>query len=115
MSTHINTIHLEPQALKNIFYSDSEIQAIGMRHGEKTHETLVSQEELTRAEDMGDYLRLSMDNRDLNYNKYLSEGDKKFDKIKDYTSQNTDRLTIKEIEEMLLNQPEIISELNQKR
>ena len=103
------------QALKNIFYSDSEIQAIGMRHGEKTHETLVSQEELTRAEDMGDYLRLSMDNRDLNYNKYLSEGDKKFDKIKDYTSQNTVRLTIKEIEEMLLNQPEIISELNQKR
>ena len=103
------------QALKNIFYSDSEIQAIGMRHGEKTHETLVSQEELTRAEDMGDYLRLSMDNRDLNYNKYLSEGDKKFDKIKDYTSQNTVRLTIKEIEEMLLNQPEIISELNQKK
>ena len=103
------------QALKNIFYSDSEIQAIGMRHGEKMHETLVSQEELTRAEDMGDYLRLSMDNRDLNYNKYLSEGDKKFDKIKDYTSQNTVRLTIKEIEEMLLNQPEIISELNQKR
>jgi UDP-glucose 4-epimerase len=86
-----------------------------MRHGEKTHETLVSQEELTRAEDMGDYLRLSMDNRDLNYNKYLSEGDKKFDKIKDYTSHNTVRLTIKEIEEMLLNQPEIISELNQKR
>ena len=62
---------------------------------------------------MGDYLRLSMDNRDLNYNKYLSEGDKKVVQTEDYTSQNTTRLTLKEIEKMLLAQPEIISELNQ--
>ena len=62
---------------------------------------------------MGDYLRLSMDDRDLNYNKYLSEGDKKVVQTEDYTSQNTTRLTLKEIEEMLLEQPEIISELNQ--
>jgi len=95
--------------------SDSEIQTIGMRHGEKMHETLASQEELLRSEDMGDYLRLSMDDRDLNYNKYLSEGDKKFEKVEDYTSQNTVRLTVKEIEKMLLEQPEIISELNQNK
>ena len=101
------------QALTNILGSDSEIQTIGMRHGEKMHETLASREELLRSEDMGEYLRLSMDSRDLNYNKYLSEGDKKFDKAEDYTSQNTTRLTIKEIEAMLLEQPEIISELNQ--
>ena len=100
------------QALKNILGSDSEIQTIGMRHGEKMHETLASQEELLRSEDMGDYLRLSMDDRDLNYNKYLSEGDKKFEKVEDYTSENTTQLTVKEIEEMLLEQPEIISELN---
>ena len=62
---------------------------------------------------MGDYLKLSMDDRDLNYNKYLSEGDKKVVQTEDYTSQNTTRLTLKEIEEMLLAQPEIISELNQ--
>ena len=62
---------------------------------------------------MGDYLRISMDDRDLNYNKYLSEGDKKVVQTEDYTSQNTTRLTLKEIEEMLLEQPEIISELNQ--
>ena len=62
---------------------------------------------------MGDYLRLSMDDRDLNYNKYLSEGDKKVVQTEDYTSQNTTRLTLKEIEQMLLEQPEIISELNQ--
>jgi UDP-N-acetylglucosamine 4,6-dehydratase/5-epimerase len=101
------------QALINILGSDSEIKTIGMRHGEKMHETLASQEELLRSEDMGDYLRLSMDDRDLNYNKYLSEGDKKFEKVEDYTSKNTTRLTVKELEEMLLKQPEIISELNQ--
>ncbi|MBT5549518.1 MAG: polysaccharide biosynthesis protein [Nitrospina sp.] len=100
------------QALKNILGSDAEIKTIGMRHGEKMHETLASREELLRSEDMGEYLRLSMDNRDLNYNKYLSEGDRKFEKVEDYTSENTTQLTVKEIEEMLLEQPEIISELN---
>ncbi|MBT4898965.1 MAG: UDP-glucose 4-epimerase, partial [Nitrospina sp.] len=64
------------------------------------------------SEDMGDYLRLSMDDRDLNYNKYLSEGDKKVVQTEDYTSQNTTRLTLKQIEKMLLEQPEIIAELN---
>ena len=103
------------QALKNILDSDSEVKTIGMRHGEKMHETLASKEELLRSENMGDYLRVNMDDRDLNYNKYLSEGDKKFDKVEDYTSQNTTRLTLNEVEAMLLNQPEIVSELNQKR
>ena len=99
------------QALKNIFSAESEIKPIGMRHGEKMHETLASKDELLRSEDFGDYLRLSMDNRDLNYNKYLYEGDKKAVQTDDYTSQNTTRLTIKQIEEMLLEQPEIIAEL----
>ncbi|MBT5762607.1 MAG: UDP-glucose 4-epimerase, partial [Nitrospina sp.] len=80
--------------------------------GEKMHETLASKDELLRSEDMGDYLRLSMDDRDLNYNKYLSEGDKKVVQTEDYTSQNTTRLTLKQIEKMLLEQPEIIAELN---
>lgn len=82
-----------------------------MRHGEKLHETLASKDELLRSEDLGDYLRLSMDDRDLNYNKYLNEGDKKVIQTEDYTSQNTTRLTIKEVEEMLLAQPEITAEL----
>ena len=99
------------QALKNIFSSDSEIKIMGIRHGEKLHETLVSKEELLRSEDMGGYLRLSMDDRDLNYKKYLSEGDKKVIQTEDYTSQNTTRLTVPKIEEMLLAQPEIIAEL----
>ncbi|MBT5548928.1 MAG: polysaccharide biosynthesis protein, partial [Nitrospina sp.] len=100
------------QGLINILDSDSVVKTIGMRHGEKMHETLASKDELLRSEDMGDYLRLSMDDRDLNYNKYLSEGDKKVVQTEDYTSQNTTRLTLKEIEAMLLEQPEIISELN---
>jgi len=95
-------------------HSDSEVQTIGMRHGEKMHETLASREELLRSVDMGDYLRLGMDDRDLNYNKYLSEGDKKIEQIDDYTSDNTTRLTLGEIEEMLLEQPEIKAELNMK-
>ena len=60
---------------------------------------------------MGNYLRLSMDDRGLNYNKYLSEGDKKVIQTEDYTSQNATRLTTLEMEKMLLDQPEIIAEL----
>jgi UDP-glucose 4-epimerase len=63
------------QALKNILHSDSEIKIIGMWHGEKLHETLVPKEEMLRSKDMGGYLRMGMDDRDLSYNKYLSEGE----------------------------------------
>ena len=102
------------KALKNIFNSKSEIKIIGMRHGEKMHETLVSKDELVRSEDMGDYLRVKMDDRDLNYEKYLSEGEQKLGQLQDYNSQNATRLTIEEIEELLTTQSEIISALNSK-
>jgi len=99
------------QAVKNIFRSDSEIKIIGMRHGEKLYETLASKGELLRSEDMGEYLRVSIDDRGLNYNKYLNEGDMKVISTEDYNSQNTVRMNVGEIEEMLLSQPEVISEL----
>lgn len=99
------------QAVKNIFQSDSEIKIMGMRHGEKLYETLASKGELLRSEDMGEYLRVSIDDRDLNYNKYLNEGDMKIVKTEDYNSQNTERMNVSEIEEMLRSQPEVISEL----
>ena len=99
------------KALINIFHSKSEIKVIGMRHGEKMHESLVSKEELVRSEDMGDYIRVRLDDRDLNYEKYLSEGEKKLGQLQDYNSQNATRLTIEEIEELLTTQPEIISAL----
>ncbi len=99
------------QAVKNIFRSDSEIKTIGIRHGEKMYETLASKGELLRSEDLGDFLRLRIDDRDLNYSKYLNEGDKKMVETEDYNSENTMRMTVDQVEEMLLEQPEIISEL----
>ena len=75
------------------------------------YETLAAKGELLRSEDLGDFLRLSIDDRDLNYSKYLNEGDKKIVKTEDYNSENTIRMTVDQVEEMLLEQPEIISEL----
>jgi len=99
------------QALKSIFSSKSEIKIIGMRHGEKMHETLATKEELVRSKDIGNFLRLSMDTRGLNYEKYLSEGENKITQLQDYDSENSKRLKVKEIEAMLMAQPEIISAL----
>lgn len=98
-------------ALKNIFNSDVPKKIIGVRHGEKLFETLVAQEELRRAEDMGDYYRIPLDERDLNYAKYFTEGDEEEALIEDYTSHNTQRLGVKEVEELLLSLPRVQKEL----
>lgn len=99
-------------ALKNLFGSEQPTNIIGMRHGEKIFETLASREELSKSEDMGDYYRIRMDDRDLNYNLYFSEGDRKEAELEDYTSHNTRRLNIAEIEELLLSLPEVRAELD---
>ena len=98
-------------ALKNLFQSDVPVRIIGIRHGEKIYETLASAEELRKAEDMGDYYRVRMDDRDLNYAKYFTEGDVEEASVGDYTSHNTYRLSVKEIEELLLALPEVRAEL----
>lgn len=98
-------------ALKNIFNSDVPKKIIGVRHGEKLFETLVAREELRRAEDMDDYYRIPLDERDLNYAKYFTEGDEEEALIEDYTSHNTQRLGVKEVEELLLSLPSIQEEL----
>lgn len=98
-------------ALCNLFNKDVERVIIGMRHGEKSYEALASSEELSRSEDFGDYFRINMDTRDLNYKKYFSEGDINMP-ADDYTSDNTTQLTVKEVEETLLTLPEIQKELN---
>jgi len=98
-------------ALKNIFNSDVPKKIIGMRHGEKIYETLVSKEELRRAEDLGDYYRIRIDDRSLNYTKYFIVGDLQEVSMEDYTSHNTRRLNVKEVEELLLTLPEIRAEL----
>ena len=98
-------------ALKEIFNSEAPINIIGMRHGEKIYETLATCEELRKSEDMGQYYRIAMDDRDLNYNKYFTEGDVKEAEIQDYTSHNTYRLSVAEVRELLLTLPEVTSEL----
>jgi len=105
------TIEVLAQALKNIFKSDVPTKIIGMRHGEKIYETLVSKEELSRAEDTGDYYRIPLDDRSLNYALYFTKGDEKEAEIQDYTSHNTTRISIEEVEELLLSLPEVIAKL----
>jgi len=99
------------QAIKNIFKSDVPVKVIGIRHGEKLYETLVTKEELVRSEDMGDYYRVSLDSRNLNYNLYFTEGDKKEAQIDDYHSHNTKQLNVKQIEELLLSLKYVQNEL----
>lgn len=90
------------QALRELFRCDSPIEVIGTRHGEKLYESLVSREEMARAEDMGRYYRIPADNRDLNYRKYFVEGEQKISRLDDYTSHNTERLGVPAIRELLL-------------
>jgi UDP-N-acetylglucosamine 4,6-dehydratase/5-epimerase len=87
------------------------VEAIGWRHAEKLYETLASAQELTTAEDMGDYWRLQLDDRDLNYAAYFSEGEGKTAALEDYHSQNTRRLDVAGVEELLLSLPEVREEL----
>lgn len=82
------------QAVRELLNADSDIKIIGTRHGEKLYESLVSREEMLRAEDMGGYYRIPSDARDLNYNKYFVEGAQDLANLEDYTSHNTTRLDV---------------------
>lgn len=88
-------------ALRALFESRNEIQIIGTRHGEKLYESLLSREEMARAEDMGRYYRVPADGRDLNYNKYFVEGEEKISAFEDYTSHNTTRLDVEGVKALL--------------
>ena len=96
------TIETLAQALKRIFNSDVPIEIIGTRHGEKQSETLLTREEMIRAHDLGDYYRVPADNRDLNYDLYYSKGVPPLAQQEDYNSNNTYRLSVDEMVEMLL-------------
>ncbi|WP_061215012.1 nucleoside-diphosphate sugar epimerase/dehydratase [Syntrophomonas wolfei] len=89
-------------AVKELFNADNDIKIIGTRHGEKLYETLLTREEMVRAEDLGGYYRVPADNRDLNYNRYFVEGQEQLSYQEDYHSHNTRRLNVSEIKEMLL-------------
>ena len=98
------TIETLARALKKLFKSENEIRTIGTRHGEKLYETLLTREEIARAEDMGNYFRIPADIRDLNYACYFTEGEMKVSGFKDYNSHNTHRLDEDELIELLLKQ-----------
>lgn len=100
------------QALKELFNSSVSINIIGTRHGEKLFESLISREEMAKAEDMGNYFRVPADNRDLNYAQYFTEGEEKVASFEDYTSHNTERLNVNQIKELLLKLDFIREELH---
>ena len=90
------------QAMKELFSVENPIHIIGTRHGEKLYESLLSREEMARAEDMERYYRIPSDDRDLNYAKYFVEGESSVSACEDYTSHNTERLNVAQVKELLL-------------
>jgi UDP-glucose 4-epimerase len=98
-------------AVRDLFEAENDIKIIGTRHGEKLYETLLTREELIKAEDMGNYFRIVPDDRDLNYSKYFSEGSQEMNLVEDYNSHNTQRLNVEEIKELLLKIPYVQKEL----
>ena len=106
MVSEFNNISL---AIK--FNSKNDIEIIGSRHGEKLYETLATSEELRRSEDMGDYYKIALDSRDLNYAKYFTEGDVEESIIDDYHSHNTVQLEKEDLKTLLLSLPEVQQEL----
>jgi UDP-N-acetylglucosamine 4,6-dehydratase len=102
------TLSTLAEALKQIYvkvepkYGETEVKVIGTRHGEKLYETLVTREEMAKAIDMGNYYRIPCDNRDLNYDKFFTEGNEDVSKIEDYHSHNTRRLDVEGMKEQLM-------------
>lgn len=100
------------QALKELLGCDNAVRVIGTRHGEKLYESLISREEMAKAEDMDRYYRIPADNRDLNYKKFFVEGEQHISELDDYTSHNTERLSIEGIKNVLLKLDYIQEQLN---
>ena len=102
------TLDVLAEALKQIYakinpkYAQTEVKVIGTRHGEKLYETLVTREEMLRSIDMGDYYRIPCDSRDLNYDKFFTQGNDTISHIEDYHSHNTRRLDVEGMKELLL-------------
>ena len=101
------TLDVLAEALKQVYskvdpkYGETEVKVIGTRHGEKIYETLVTREEMARAIDCGEYYRIPCDGRDLNYDK-VEGGNPEIDKMEEYHSHNTRRLSVEEMKELLL-------------
>ncbi|MEG0770699.1 MAG: nucleoside-diphosphate sugar epimerase/dehydratase [Clostridia bacterium] len=96
------TIEVLAKAVKQLFRSTDDIKVIGIRHGEKVYETLLTNEECANATDMGDFYRVPCDKRDLNYDKFFTEGSTSRNTITEFNSNNTELLTVEEVKEKLL-------------
>ena len=105
------TIEVLAQAVKELFNANNEIKVIGIRHGEKMYETLLTNEECANAEDMGGFYRVPCDKRDLNYDKYINKGDTKRNTLTEFNSNNTIRLGVEQVKEKLLKLDYIQEEL----
>ena len=103
------------QAVKELLEASNEIRVIGTRHGEKLHETLLTREEMAKAIDLGDYYRIPADTRDLNYDKYFVEGETKVSLGWEYTSENTKRLDVVGVKELLLKLEYMQEEIGMKK
>ena len=99
-------------ALRELLMRDNKFKVIGTRHGEKLYESLISREEMARAEDLGRYFRIPADSRDLNYDKYFVEGEPHIAEVDDYTSHNTRRLNVEQVKEVLLQLDQVRQALN---
>lgn len=99
-------------ALRELLMRDNKFKVIGTRHGEKLYESLISREEMARAEDLGRYFRIPADSRDLNYDKYFVEGEPHIAEVDDYTSHNTRRLNVAQVKEVLLQLDQVRQALN---
>ena len=106
------TIDVLAQAVKELLKSTAEIKVIGIRHGEKMYETLLTNEECSTAVDMGEFFRVPADKRDLNYDKYYTDGDVCRVKLSEFNSNNTELLTVDEVKEKLLKLDYIQDELS---
>ena len=112
------TIQTQAEAVKELFKhqapegSEPDIKVIGIRHGEKLYETLLTNEECAKAQDMGNFYRVPADNRDLNYDKYFSKGDVKREVLTEFNSNNTKLLTVEETKDKIASLEYIQNELN---
>lgn len=105
------TIEVLAQAVKELFHADNEIKVIGIRHGEKMYETLLTNEECAGAIDMGHFYRVPADKRDLNYDKYFKDGNIERNPLTEFNSNNTDLLRVEQVKEKLLSLKYIRDEL----
>ena len=97
------TIAVLAQAVKELFHAENEVKVIGIRHGEKMYETLLTNEECAHAIDMGNFYRVPADKRDLNYDKYFKVGDEQRNLLTEFNSNNTELLTVEQVKEKLLS------------